>query len=208
MKWISSLRQCFEPGWTLGYPLSHPPLPPASVSHLPLYVQKALRSQEEAVYAAIVARAINTLAPRGGSGVKAWLHSVSNQETTARGIPAYTCLTCLKKGPFDSQHCTDTFCPQLVKFKTPTKTTKVSLMLTDRQLREQEVARIVAELCQRDGLNGFLPLVNLFCNVLTFPQPPPPHPFFLQCLEVAETYIYLSVLLILVFLLGFVLIYN
>lgn len=46
-------------------------------------------------------------------------------------------------------------------------------MLADGQPREQEVARIVAELCQRDGLNGFLPLVNLFCNVLTFPQPPP-----------------------------------
>lgn len=32
---------------------------------------------------------------------------------------------------------------------------------------------IVAKLCQRDGLNGFRPLVNLFSNVLTFPQPPP-----------------------------------
>lgn len=63
---------------------------------------------------------------------------------------------------------------QLQKFKTPNKTTKVLLMLADGQPREQEVTRIVAKLCQRDGLNGFLPLVNLFCNVLTFPQPPPP----------------------------------
>lgn len=31
----------------------------------------------------------------------------------------------------------------------------------------------VAKPCQRDGLNGFRPLVNLFSNVLTFPQPPP-----------------------------------
>lgn len=28
--------------------------------------------------------------------------------------------------------------------------------------------------CQRDGLNGFRPLLMLFSNVLTFPQPPPP----------------------------------
>lgn len=33
---------------------------------------------------------------------------------------------------------------------------------------------IVAKHCQRDELNGFRPLVNLFSNVLTFPQPPPP----------------------------------
>lgn len=71
------------------------------------------------------------------------------------------------------KHRRNTFCSQLQKFKSPNKTRKVSLMLTDRQPKKQEVAIIVAKLCQRDGLNGFLPLVNLFCNVLTFPQTPP-----------------------------------
>lgn len=46
-------------------------------------------------------------------------------------------------------------------------------MVTDRRGKKQEVTMIVAKLCQRDGLNGFRPLVNLFSNVLTFPQPPP-----------------------------------
>lgn len=45
---------------------------------------------------------------------------------------------------------------------------------TDRRGKKQEVTVSVAKLCQRDGLNGFRPLVNLFSNVLTFPQPPPP----------------------------------
>lgn len=49
----------------------------------------------------------------------------------------------------------------------------VLLMVTDRRGKKQEVTMIVAKLCQRDGLNGFRPLVNLFSNVLTFPQPPP-----------------------------------
>ncbi len=75
-----------------------------------------------------------------------------------------------------------------------------SLMGSDRQ-GNRDVTPSVAKLCQRDGLNGFRPLLNLFSNVLTFPQPPP-HPFFSQCLEVAETYISLSVFLIVVFLYG------
>lgn len=48
-----------------------------------------------------------------------------------------------------------------------------SLTGTDRQGEMEEVTVSVAKLCQRDGLNGFRPLVNLFSNVLTFPQPPP-----------------------------------
>lgn len=31
----------------------------------------------------------------------------------------------------------------------------------------------LAQPCQLDRLNGFLPLANLISNVLTFPQPPP-----------------------------------
>lgn len=56
------------------------------------------------------------------------------------------------------------FGSQLQKLKSPKKTRKVS---------KQDVATIVAQLRQRDGFNGFLPLVDLFCNVLTFPQTPP-----------------------------------
>lgn len=59
----------------------------------------------------------------------------------------------------------------------------------------------VGQLCQQDRPNGFRPLVNSFSNGLTFPHPPP-HPFFSQCLEAAETYISLSVFLIVVFLYG------
>lgn len=46
-------------------------------------------------------------------------------------------------------------------------------MGTDRPGKMQEAPLSAAKLCQRDGLNGFRPLVNLFSNVLTFPQPPP-----------------------------------
>lgn len=76
----------------LGYPLSPAPTPPslpppaASVSSLPLYVQTARPSQEEAVHAAIVARAVNTLAPRG---VK-FPRQAGEQEATTWGIPAFT----------------------------------------------------------------------------------------------------------------------
>ncbi len=81
-----------------------------------------------------------------------------------------------------------------------------SLMGSDRQ-GNREVTPSVTKLCQRDGLDGFRPLLNLFSNVLTFPQPPP-HPFFSQCLEVAETYISLSVFLIVVFLLIIYLVFS
>lgn len=79
-----------------GIPPLPPPFPtplPASVSRLPLYVQTALRWQEEAGYATIVAQAINTLAPRGGSGVKAGLQSISNRQPRSHnmGNPCFFC---------------------------------------------------------------------------------------------------------------------
>lgn len=71
-----------KPGCSLGYPRF---LLPVTLQLLPIYVQRALKSQEEAVQAGsfvVVAGAINTLAPTGGLKSKHGFssHTLSDQQ--------------------------------------------------------------------------------------------------------------------------------
>lgn len=179
LKWTCCPCLWAKPGWDTPSPAPSPPLllllPPsaASVSCLPLYVQTARPSQEEAVHATIVARAINTLAPRG---VK-FPCRAGEQEATTWGIPAFIVPGGTVKQDKEGHMLINTgqirFVHDCRSWKVQNRRRKVWLMLTDGPPKKQDVATMVAQLRQRDGCNGFLPLANLFCSVLTFPQTPP-----------------------------------
>lgn len=151
---------------------------------------------------AIVARAINTLAPTGGAEVKAWPRSVHYQTNNivlsrqpgnrkTRGIPAVENLICwwkyTKLVPQSRRVVFDLICTIVLHF--------IRNDIADGHWQSRKSLQPLPSFA--NGMDSMasahwwtcLVMFSLFLNR-------PPHPFLSQCLEVAETCISLSVFLI------------